>query len=198
MIGLRSLVLHRANDLVLANLPPGFLGAEIDLRTESKRLILAHDPFIDGPCFAEWLRSFSGEFLILNVKEVGIEAAVAEEIYTYRPDLDYFFLDLPIPSLLRSLNEGFPVAARISEFESVKDALETGAPWLWVDSFTGDWSLFEQLMKVNQRTCLVSPELQGRTYIAHQDEFERIRNFLANHQNLIDMICTKSETYWNV
>lgn len=198
MAALRSLALHRANDLALAKLPSGFCGAEIDLRTESKQVILAHDPFIGGPKFADWLELFSGTFLILNVKEVGIEASIVQDISNKRPDLDYFFLDLPTPSLLKAISEGLPAAARVSEFENVVDAQNSRASWIWIDSFTGDWTVLEKLLSVSQKTCLVSPELQGRSFEHHRDEFERIKSFLNHKSDLVDLICTKNETFWYV
>ena len=49
---------------------------EIDIRSYGNDLILQHDPFVKGELFNEWIKFFKHKFLILNVKEEGLESLI--------------------------------------------------------------------------------------------------------------------------
>ena len=64
---------HRVNSLKkLKNIDQNF-GIEIDVRSIKKKLILNHEPFKKAVLLNTFLKKFNHEFLILNVKEEGIE-----------------------------------------------------------------------------------------------------------------------------
>lgn len=193
-------ILHRANELEKAVLPTGFTGAEIDLRLYFGKLILAHDPFTNGVLFEEWLSSFTGKFIILNLKETGIEELAIEMINKFNPNLDYFCLDLPTPYLVKATERKIPVAIRVSEIEPLTVSKKLISNWIWLDSFSGDWSHLEEVRKsrqsISQKICLVSPELQGRWPRSHAKEFETLKEYLTDNPFDIQAICTKDWSMW--
>ena len=87
-------IYHRANSLSQAALVKKPSGAEIDLRLSFGEVIVAHDPYESGCTFKDWLKVFSGDFVVLNLKEMGLQEIVLTELQNQRPELDYFFLDL--------------------------------------------------------------------------------------------------------
>lgn len=192
------IIQHRVNtirDLIETNRA---FGVEIDLRSQNGHLILNHDPFQDGELFEDWLKHFSHEFIILNVKEDGLEERVLEALE--KANLaDFFFLDQAFPSLHRMSARGDSrCAVRVSEFESVESALRLSGrvSWVWLDSF----DLFSftskeliQLREAGFNLCLVSPELQGRFEI---EDVNQIKNKLEAARVQPDAVCTKIPALW--
>jgi len=193
-------ILHRANRIDLSVLSDGFSGAEIDLRIYFGKIVLAHDPFVGGASFRDWLSSFTGNLLILNTKETGIEREIVETINSVAPKLEYFFLDLPTPSLIKAANEQIPVAVRVSEVEPIAFSTKVASNWIWLDSFSGDWAHLEEINDLRsdfpQKICLVSPELQGREHNFHRSEFSLLKGYLEENPSLIQAICTKDWSLW--
>ena len=64
-----KLIAHRRNTIaeLLATDPK--YGIEIDIRSQGERLIIHHDPFVEGNSFDEWIKVYQHGTLILNVKE---------------------------------------------------------------------------------------------------------------------------------
>ena len=195
-----SFILHRANSINQAVLPTGFSGAEIDLRLYQGKLVLAHDPFMDGVSLDDWLLKFTGNIVILNLKETGLEESIINLISAVAPSINYFFLDLPTPCLVKASKSQIPVAIRVSEFEPVSVVSKISSNWIWLDSFSGDWSHLEEISLVSedlyQKTCLVSPELQGRWPEFHASEFKWLRKFLRKNPSAVQAICTKDLGIW--
>ena len=70
------IICHRINTTrQLLNTPKKY-GVEIDIRTFNNEIILHHDPLRKGEKFREWLKKFDHNFLILNIKEEGLEKYV--------------------------------------------------------------------------------------------------------------------------
>lgn len=194
-----KLIHHRVNSLKQASLVEKNIGAEIDLRMSFGEIILAHDPKESGCTFTDWLEFFSGDFVVLNLKEMGIEEIVLTQLQTKRPELDYFFLDMIMPTLLKSLDKGMNCAARISEFESAEVIIKLNASWYWLDSFSGNWDFlntinFETDLR-NKKFCVVSPELQGRT-LGNGSEHLEIIQILKNLNLPLSAICTNNPDFW--
>src|SRR6516162_9573920 len=116
-------IAHRINQLEQLRTLPTEFGAEIDLRDRGDRLILQHDPFIDGedaePFFANWKHGT----LILNVKSERIEYRVTELLKKYGIT-DYFFLDSSLPMIVKLSKEGEnKLAVRYSEYETIETVM---------------------------------------------------------------------------
>ena len=94
--------------------------------------------------------------------------------------------------LIELSNNGITnIAARISEYESIESIslVSNRVSWIWLDSFNGFYLTKNdatQIKKLNLKTCLVSPELQGR-----QEEIESYSSQLKSIGLDLDAICTK-------
>lgn len=196
-----NFILHRVNTIEQARNQSDGCGAEIDIRLDNRELVVAHDPFQEGCRFSQWLDEFAGTFLVINVKEMGLEESIIDVISKKQPLLDYFFLDQSTPYLLSSIEKGYKCAARVSEYETAESAILLKTQWLWVDSFTGNWdhivsirSLQDEL-GAKKKLCVVSPELQGRSI----HDTREIEACIAKFDELglkIDAVCTKSLDIW--
>lgn len=187
-------IAHRINTAAqLRDVPPE-QGVEIDLRHEGGRLILHHDPFAPGEDFEAWLAHYRHALLVLNVKCDGMEEAILSLLHA-RGIRDYFFLDQPIPTIVRQSRKGMKgMAVRFSEYEPAEAALRFAglAEWVWVDCFREfplDGAAYA-LLKPRFRICLVSPELQGHST-------DRIAELKARTRGMdIDAVCTKRPHLW--
>ena len=55
-----------------------FHGIEIDLRTDSRKIIIAHDPFKKGLDFIKNIKLFKNYFLLIDVKSAGISRIISK------------------------------------------------------------------------------------------------------------------------
>jgi hypothetical protein len=188
---------HRVNTIsALEKIHPAY-GVEIDLRSKNGLLILAHDPFVEGELFSEWLKYWRGQSLILNVKEDALENSILDHLSQYGVS-DFFFLDQSYPSIRRTINMGVTkVATRVSDFEDLETALKSGSDWVWLDSFSGDWEYLKvavpALSKNGQSTCLVSPELQR---VDFAPELKTLQEMIEKNSLEITSVCTKVPRNW--
>jgi hypothetical protein len=192
------IVAHRRNTQAELQSTPTQYGVEVDIRTQGDRLIVAHDPFIQGEDLRDWIRAYRHALLILNVKEEGLESALLE-LMRERGIAQFFFLDQSFPFLVRTARQGEKrCAVRVSEFESVDTALALAGlvDWVWVDCFTrfplsaGDAA---RLRAAGMKLCLVSPELQGRH---DPQELADVRHRLRTMDANIAAVCTKYPDRW--
>ncbi|MBY0552539.1 MAG: hypothetical protein K2W95_34980 [Candidatus Obscuribacterales bacterium] len=184
-------IAHRINDLAVLQQLPTELGAEIDLRDRADRLILQHDPFIDGQDAEPFFAAYRHGTLILNIKSERIELRILELLKQYKIE-NYFFLDSSFPMIQHLIKLGeHRVAVRFSEFEGLDTvlALEGKIEWVWVDCFTRlplTRENYATLKGAGFKLCLVSPELQGRA-----TDIEPYKKELESLGVEFDAICTK-------
>ena len=192
------LISHRVNKIDDLIKTPKKYGVEIDIRSWANKLIVHHDPFNEGEEFNEWIKFYDHSFLILNVKEEGLEEKIIE-ILNKRNISDYFFLDQSFPFLIKYIKLcGGRSALRISEFESTETAKKMSelANWLWLDSFkifSISADALIEMKSLGYKLCLVSPELQGRE---EASEIKNLISFFKVNQIELDAICTKKPSYW--
>jgi hypothetical protein len=184
-------IAHRINTVdALAEIPKEF-GVELDLRDRGDRLILQHDPFVDGEDAEQFFAKYEHGTLILNIKSERIEFRVLELMQRYRIE-NYFFLDSSFPMTYQLIKRGeIRTAVRFSEYESVDTVikLEGLVEWIWVDCFNYlpiSTELFKLFKNCGFKLCLVSPELQGRP-----EDIVIYRDKLKNDGIEFDAICTK-------
>lgn len=193
-----KIIKHRINTFGELLSLSSVYGAEVDIRSKGERLIIHHDPFIDGENFDTWLNTYHHGTLILNVKEEGLEARLIALMKIHGIE-DYFFLDQSFPFLIKWSNLGERrCAVRVSEFESIETALTLAGKvdWVWVDCFTRfplSQEDTKRLTKAGFKLCLVSPELQGRDAAS---EIPRMSAILAERQITVDAVCTKCPDIW--
>ena len=188
---------HRINRLSdLESLDPQ-MGAEIDVRSSGSQIILSHEAFQGGDPLEKYLeryaQSHSRRLLIVNTKEDGLEAKIMELLKRFGIER-FFFLDLPLPTLVRLAVRQHEkrVAVRVSEYEPPEAAkpLRGLAEWIWADCFDGrppDIKVLKGL-RPSFKVCLVSPELQGYPP-------ERIADFKTLASD-VDAVCTKHPELW--
>jgi hypothetical protein len=193
-----KIIAHRRNTIETLRATPEKYGIEVDVRSIADRLVIHHDPFVDGESFEDWLAHYRHGTLILNVKEEGLEARLIELMSAFSI-ADYFFLDQSFPFLIKWARLGERrCAVRVSEFESIETALSLAGmvEWVWVDCFTKFPLSSEdgaRLRAAGFRLCLVSPELQGRT---NEEEITKMQGELAERAIVIDAVCTKRPDLW--
>lgn len=190
-------IAHRINTPEALAETPRDLGVEMDIHAFGTELVVHHDPFTQGVNFQEWLDAYDHRFVVLNVKEEGVEDLVLECMRERKIE-DFFVLDLSLPAFVRVTGAGETrVAVRISEYEPVEAALlfEGRAQWAWIDSFRS-FNLsdqgYEALKKAGFKLCLVSPELQRRS----TDEVAAMRQHMSGKKIVMDAVCTKRPDLW--
>lgn len=186
---------HRKNTIAELQKVPSSHGVEIDIRSKGDRLILHHEPFCSGDDFEEWLRHFNHAFIILNVKEEGLESRI-QALLDKKGIEDYFYLDVSFPFIIKLINVGQKnIAVRFSEYESIETCLALAGKvgWVWVDCFTRsplDRAAYEKLTK-HFKLCLVSPELVGRP-----QDISKVKRDVSGME--IGGVCTKLPDQWLV
>lgn len=187
-------ICHRVNKIDELEKISSQFGVEVDIRDDHKtnKLILAHDPFVSGDSFEEYLKKYSNGTLILNIKSERVELLCLDLLKKYKIK-KYFFLDSSFPMiyLLNTKYDTNKIASRFSEFEildltvSIKDFIE----WIWIDCFTKlllDKNIMEKIRMMRKKICIVSPELQGQ-----KEKIKLYREQLLENDIIPDAICCK-------
>jgi hypothetical protein len=194
----RFICRHRVNTVEELQAVPPDSGVEIDLRSNGGHIIVAHDVFAAGPRFETWLSSFHHAFLVLNLKEEGLEDEV-RTILASRGVKSWAFLDQSFPYLVRSLERNETnVMVRVSEFESPTAVLKLfpRPKWVWLDSFTGKWPSYRtvgSLKRAGFSIMVASPELHARKDV---EEIFRIKAIFQASSVAIDAVCTRRPELW--
>ena len=193
------IICHRRNTIKQLLGTPVEYGIEIDVRTFNNKIILNHEPLKKGIILNKWIKKFNHKFLIINIKEEGLEKYV-KKILKKKNIQKFFFLDQSFPLLIKTLNSNEKrCAVRFSEFEDIKTVynLAEKINWVWVDHFTKfplNKIISNNLKKKNIKICIVSPELIKRTSIIN---IKKLKNFIQRKKIHIDAICTKNPELWN-
>lgn len=188
-------VFHRVNTVAQLAKVDYSCGIEVDLRANADDIYLAHDPFTQGELLSNLLQKYDHRLIILNVKEDGLEDRAMQLLAKYHIE-EYFFLDQPFPTLRKNSILGRNCAVRVSENEPIPHQVKD-MTWIWVDSFTGDWSHLVETADFARnkslKTCLVSPELHGRS---GKEEIIAMKELLHNAGLSADAVCTKFPGEW--
>ncbi len=201
---------HRCNNLGVLRAVPTEFGCEIDIRNHGKELIVIHDPFLEGgENLDDWLEGFNHKFLVVNVKEEGLEEELLK-ILKNKGLSNYFILDESFPYIRKWAMKGVEeFAVRVSEYESYKTALALASDlqkhnrkigWVWADCFEGrPLPVIETnaLKKSGYKICHVSPELHHLDTPGIWDDL--VKTFIMDliSQGVIpDAVCTKLPHLW--
>ena len=186
---------HRVNDLKKLEGTKKYFGVEVDLRTFNKEIILNHEPFLNGLNFEIFIKKFNHQFLILNIKEEGIEKKVINILNKFKIK-NYFLLDSTIPMSLK-LTKKINKCLRISDLEdlNIKSKKISHFNWVWIDYINNIYSIdkikINILKKTKIRSCFVSPELVNKN-----NDPKKLKLFLKKNKIIPDAICTKNPEYW--
>ncbi len=189
---------HRVNSLKkLKDLNKNF-GVEIDIRSFNKKLILNHEPFKKSVLLNEYLEKFNHKFLILNVKEEGIENLILNYLKKFKIK-NYFLLDVTVPKIFEFVKKKKKsnLCLRISKFENLSNLnfFYKKINWVWVDTFDNKIPLnFNDLKYYSKRfkLCLVSPELIKSNNIS-------LSKFIKSNRyklNFFSAVCSKKNNTW--
>ncbi|WP_322923923.1 phosphatidylinositol-specific phospholipase C/glycerophosphodiester phosphodiesterase family protein [Paenibacillus campi] len=192
-------IAHRINTVAELKDIPTEYGVELDIRDLGERLVLQHDPYVDGEDLESFLQAYHHGTLILNIKSERIEHKVLELVQKYNIQ-DYFFLDSSFPMIYLLSKQGEKnIALRFSEFEGMDtlESMQGKVEWVWVDCFTHlpiNRDNYNILREWGYKLCLVSPELQGR-----DADIEQYKQYIEAEGIVFDKICTKvyNISRWN-
>lgn len=190
-------IAHRINTPEDLAATPKKYGVEMDLHAHGDRLVVHHDAFHDAVDFENWLDSYDHAFVILNIKEEGIEGR-ARDLTLARGIEDFFMLDLSFPALIKMVrSDESRVAIRVSEYEAATSAITLAgrAEWIWLDVFHGfpiSKHDYTNLRDAGFRLCLVSPELHGRDV----REIIEMQAVMRDIGVKVDAVCTKRPELW--
>ena len=191
------LIKHRVNTIDDLIRTQQSFGVEIDVRTSGSDLIIQHDPFECGVKLVDWLKYFRHKFLIVNVKEDGLENYIYSLIQSLNIS-NFFFLDQSFPSLYK-FSKRFPefCAVRVSDIETIETALNSRAGWIWFDSHSGSWDYLSRIsdrcLDIPAKKCLVSPELQRSDF---ENELHNLKTSINTLSFRFDAVCTKLPNEW--
>jgi hypothetical protein len=194
-----EIIAHRLNTLEALQASSTVYGVEVDIRSMGDRLVIHHDPYVQGEDFDRWIDAYRHGTLILNVKEEGLEARLLKSMLR-RGIERFFFLDQSFPFLIRTSGQGERrCAVRVSEYESVETALSLAGriDWVWVDCFTRfplSRPDLDRLKDAGFRLCLVSPELQGWPA---SEGIAKMRELFEAEGIVFDAVCTKRPELWS-
>ena len=188
------IIMHRINTIEELKKVPCKYGVEVDIREYGNRLILNHEPHSGGDELKEYLKYFKHRFIILNIKEAGIEHEVID-LVEKSGICDYFLLDVEFPFMYRASRIGNirKIAVRYSEAEPLElaEAQRGLMDWLWVDTITKlplTKESYKKIKDMKYRICLVSPDRWGR-----EKEILPTINYLKREQIIIDAVMTSRE-----
>ena len=193
------IICHRKNTVKqLINTPIEY-GVEIDVRSYNNKIILNHDPMKNGEFLDNWIRKYNHKFLIINIKEEGLEKYIIK-ILKNKKIKEFFFLDQSFPFLIKTLNSNETrCAIRFSEYEDIKtiNNLKKKINWVWVDHFSKfplNKSTSDNLKKKKIKICIVSPEIVKKTSV---NSLKKLKNSIQKKNIHIDAVCTKNPEIWN-
>lgn len=189
---------HRANTLPELHLTPPLFGVEMDVHSYGDRLVVHHEPMEPGVDLEVWLKHFRHAFLIMNVKEEGIEERLVRILAEHSIE-NYFLLDLSFHRIVDLAQKGFrKMSIRLSKYESVETVMAMAgmADWIWLDLFDDQIPVsqkqWQKLKELNFRICLASPELRHRG----KESVAAIQNQLSAMGVWPDGICGKDPNLW--
>ena len=158
-------IIHRINKIIDLKSIPEKYGAEIDIRSKGSKLILNHEPYLNGDKLENYLENYNHKTLVLNLKEAGIENDILRLVKKYSIR-SYFLLDVEMPYMYTATKLGQKnIAVRFSEYEDIaltKNFINK-LKWIWIDTAT-KLPINKKNIKIISKfkSVLVCPERWGR------------------------------------
>jgi|LauGreSBDMM110SN_4_FD.fasta_scaffold127199_2 hypothetical protein len=151
----------------------GGFAVESDFRDLFGRLVISHDPPLEGE-YWNFDNAMSKSRFAYNIKSDGLIPHFNNFIDSIRYSNSFVF-DGSVPEMFKARKYGIPHALRLSEFE-------TELPWysdfIWIDGFESDWWLRKSeiigLLEEHQ-LIFVSPEIHGRDHKGAFEWFTELR-----------------------
>tara|TARA_B110000438_G_C15536336_1_gene530744 strand:+ start:136 stop:750 length:615 start_codon:yes stop_codon:yes gene_type:complete len=198
---LTKYIIHRQNQkkdlLKINNLDSK--GIEIDLRTDSKKIIVTHDPFTKGFDFIKNVKLFKNYFLIIDIKASGFAKIIAKILKKNK--IKFLLLNLNAQEFVQMINLGFSknLFIRFSSYENfnLNNKILKKIDWVWIDFFNNMSIKIDQykyIKKNKKKICITSPDLLGKGSKA----IINLILHLNKNKIKIDMVCTKKNNikFW--
>ncbi len=185
-----EIIIHRINKIKELKKIPKVFGTEIDIRSYGSKLILNHEPKVNGDNFENYLENYKNGTLILNIKESGIEDEVIKKVKSFSQIKSFFLLDVEIPYLFNCLKKNNKYCAlRTSYYEPLSSLsrFKKINNWLWVDTIKKIKSFKKEEKKIisNFKICLVCPERWGKA-----KEIKYYKNFFKKENLNLNAVMT--------
>tara|TARA_B100001248_G_C27379134_1_gene455999 strand:+ start:850 stop:1434 length:585 start_codon:yes stop_codon:yes gene_type:complete len=163
-------IIHRINKIKTLSKLPCKYGVEIDVRSYKSKIILNHEPKMNGDSFIDYLSNYKHGTLIFNIKEAGIEKEVIDTALNNNIK-SFFLLDVEHPFLITSgrIYKRY-LACRYSEYEPIELFInfKKFTNWLWIDTINKLPITSNKIPILKKfKTCIVSPERWGRAKDIH-------------------------------
>ena len=186
-----KIILHRINNINELNKIPSRYGVEIDIRAYKDKLILNHEPFLKGDYFDDYLDNFKHNFIIVNIKEAGIEDEVILKL-NRKKIKNFFLLDVEFPYIYKAIKKDFKkIAIRFSEYESIEtlNNFKNKLDWVWIDTFNKFPINQKNIESLNYfKKCIVCPERWGR-----KSDITKYKKFIKKNNYKIDSVMTSKK-----
>ena len=171
-----------------------FHGIEIDLRTDSRKIIIAHDPFKKGLDFIKNIKLFKNYFLLIDVKSTGISRTISKILVKNK--IRFLFLNLISQEFVEMIKLGFSrhLFLRFSSYEefNLNNKILKKINWIWFDFFNNvpiSKNQYKYIKRNKKKICITSPDLLGKSKTAILK--------LISHLNInkieVDMVCVKKD-----
>jgi hypothetical protein len=186
-----KIILHRINNINELNKIPLRYGVEIDIRAYKDKLILNHEPLFKGDYFDDYLDNFKHNFIIVNIKEAGIEDEVILKL-NRKKIKNFFLLDVEFPYIYKAIKKDFKkIAIRFSEYESIEtlNNFKNKLDWVWIDTFSKFPINHKNIESLNYfKKCIVCPERWGR-----KSDITKYKKLIKKNNYKIDSVMTSKE-----
>jgi hypothetical protein len=186
-----KIILHRINNINELKKIPSRYGVEIDIRAYKDKLILNHEPLLKGDYFDDYLDNFKHNFIIVNIKEAGIEDEVILKL-NRKKIKNFFLLDVEFPYIYKAIKKDFKkIAIRFSEYESIEtlNNFKNKLDWVWIDTFNKFPINHKNIESLNYfKKCIVCPERWGR-----KSDIIKYKKFIKKNNYKIDSVMTSKK-----
>ena len=186
-----KIILHRINNINELTKIPSRYGVEIDIRAYKDKLILNHEPLLKGDYFDDYLDNFKHNFIIVNIKEAGIEDEVILKL-NRKKIKNFFLLDVEFPYIYKAIKKDFKkIAIRFSEYESIEtlNNFKNKLDWVWIDTFSKFPINHKNIESLNYfKKCIVCPERWGR-----KSDITKYKKFIKKNNYKIDSVMTSKK-----
>ena len=187
-------VAHRQNNMKTLNRLNSINvnSIEIDLRSDSKEIIISHDPFNKGLILKKNLDKLKKFLLIVDIKGTGF----SEKVYKMlkKNKIKFIFLNLIASEFDYMISKSYSnnLFLRFSSFEkpNLTNKIFKKVEWVWLDYFQKELisiKEYKYLKKYKKKICLTSPDL---IYKDINETIKYIEHLNKNNIQL-DMVCTK-------
>ena len=187
-------VAHRQNSLknLKSLIDDNIKGVEIDLRTNRNKIIISHDPFLNGPEFVKNIKILKNFFLIIDFKSTGFSEKVLK-ILT-KEKINFLFLNLISSEQDYLIKKSYSknLFLRFSSIEKPNLNIKyfKKIKWVWFDFFNEKFITikeYDYIKKYKKNICLTSPDLIDDNKL----KILKYIKYLNKNKIKIDMICTK-------